>query len=123
MMTKTNNEFDWEPLGRKLQQEKKADLIQLIAELAAVSPEAQRYLQTHYPKKTQITDRIAPYSKVIKAQFVFSEWGNTVSWSFAGVRKAIDDYAKSSRRDEAGLAELFVVALETAITFADSINM
>ncbi len=123
MMVKTRSEFDWPPIGKKLQQEKKADLIQLIQELTAVSPEAQRYLQTRYLKKQQIADRIAPYLEVIQAQFEISQWRNTVSWNFAGVQKALDDYAKSSRRDEEGLAALFVVSLETALTFADSINM
>ena len=113
---------DWSAIEAKLKRENKAALIQPIQELAAVSSEAQRYLQTRYGKG-KTADQIAPYRKVIQEQFVISEWNNTISWSFAGVQKAIDDYAKSSQGDEVGVAELLVVGLETAIKFADKINL
>ncbi|MCB8944056.1 MAG: hypothetical protein H6658_09905 [Ardenticatenaceae bacterium] len=113
---------NWEAISKKLQQESKAGLIQLIQELTAVSPEAQRYLQTRYLKGTT-ADQIAPYRQVIQEQFVTSDWNNTLSWNFAGVQKAIDDYAQSSRGDEVGMAELLVAALETAVKFANNFNL
>jgi len=114
---------DWSTIETKLKREKKADLICLIQELTAVSPEAQRFLQTRYLKKKTPKEQIAPYLQVIKAQFVISEWNNTISWDFAGVQKAIDDFDKSSGGDEAGLCELLLVALETAVSFADNFSM
>jgi hypothetical protein len=113
---------DWETIKNKLQRETKAGLIQLIQELTAVSPEAQRYLQTRYGKGTT-ADQIDPYLKVIQEQFVISDWNNIISWNFAGVQKALDDYAKSSQGDEVGVAELLVVALEAAVKFADNFSL
>ena len=122
-MAKSKATFAWDAISPKLQREKKANLIQLIQELTAASPEAQRFLQTRYLKKKKTADQIAPYRQVIKHQFVISEWSNTISWNFAGVQKAIDDYTKSSQGDEMGISELIVVALETAVTFADNLNL
>ena len=113
---------DRSAIEAKLKRETKAALIQLIQELTAVSPEAQRYLYTRY-LKGKTADQIAPYRKVIQEQFVISEWNNTISWSFAGVQKAVDDYAKSSQGDEVGVAELLVVGLETAVKFADNFSL
>lgn len=113
----------WPAIASKLEREKKADLIQLIQELTAVSPDAQRYLQTRYLQKDQTADSIAPYRQVIQDQFAFSEWGNTVSWNFSEVWKAIEDYAQSSRGDEKGVGELLIAALEIALAFADSLNL
>lgn len=39
------------------------------------------------------------------------------------MQKAIDDYDKGRRGDEVGLLELMVFALETAVTFADRLNL
>lgn len=118
-----DSESHWLTIASKLEREKKADLIQLIQELTAVSPDAQRYLQTRYLPEKQTGDSIALYRKVIQDQFAFSEWGNTVSWNFSGIQKAIDDYEKSSQEDGKGVCELLIAALETALSFADSINL
>lgn len=121
-MTSPDNIFNWDAVSHKLQQEKKAALIQLFQELTAVSPEAQRYLQTRYLKGTT-AEQIAPYRQVIQEQFVISDWNNTISWNFAGVQKAIENYAQGSQEDEVGIAELLVVALETAVKFADNFSL
>lgn len=123
MNPSSDSPFDRLAIKTLLEREKKADLIQLIQELTAVSPEAERYVQTRYAQKRPLTDRLGPYQKVIRTQFIISDWNNTVSWNFAGVQKAIDDYLQSSQGDEAGASELLVMALETAISFADSINL
>lgn len=122
-MPKSQNDFKWSAIEPKLQRQKKVDLIDLIQELTAVSPEVQRFLQTRYLKKQTTTEQIAPYCQVIKAQFVLSDWNQTVSWDFSEVQKAIDDFNKSSGGDEAGLCELTLFALETAVSFADSISL
>ncbi len=114
---------NWAAIESKLKRETKATLIQLVQELTAVSPTAQRFLHTRYLKKQKMAQQIAPYRQVIEAQFVISQWDNTVTWNFAEVQKAIDDYNQSSQGDEIGLCKLLVVALETAVTFADSINL
>lgn len=114
--------LNWEAINKKLQQEKKAALIHLIQELTTVSPEAQRYLLTRYNKGATST-QIAPYQKVIQEQLVISDWNNTISWNFTGIEKAIDDYAQSSQGDEVGVAELFVLALESAAHFADNFSL
>lgn len=113
---------DWSAIKAKLNRENKATLIHLIEELTAVSPEAQRYLHTRY-NKGATSSQIAPYQKVIQEQFVISEWNNTISWNFARVHKAIEDYAQSSQGDEVGVAELLVLALETAVHFADNFSL
>lgn len=117
------DELDWSTVAAKLQRETKSTLIDLLYELTAVSPEAQRFLETRYLKKSKTADKIAPYRQVIGEQFVFSDWNNTVTWNFAGVYKAIHNYDKSSQGDPAGLSELWVAALETAIAFADKISL
>lgn len=122
-MSASDTQLDWSALASKLQREKKADLIHLIQELTAISPEAQRFLQARYLKKKRTADQIAAYRKVIQEQFAFSEWDNTVSWNFVGVQKAMDDYTKSSQGDEIGLCALFMAALEMAMSFADRINL
>lgn len=63
-MAPPDNIFNWAAISSKLQQEKKAALIQLVQELTAVSPEAQRYLQTRYLKGTT-AEQITPYRQVI----------------------------------------------------------
>ncbi|MBX3055869.1 MAG: hypothetical protein KF770_05285 [Anaerolineae bacterium] len=121
-MASPDTTLNWEAISSKLQKEKKAALIQLVQELTAVSPEVQRYLQTRYVKGTTAV-QIAPYRQAIQEQFVISDWNNTISWNFAGVHKAIDDYAQSSQGDEVGVAELLVMALETAAKFADNFSL
>ncbi len=115
--------FDWPAIKAQLERQKKADLIQLIQELTAVSAEAQRYVQTRYASPKNASAHIKPYKEVIRNQFVFSDWNNTVSWNFAGVHKAIDDYFQGSYSDEVGTSELLVTALEAAMSFADCINL
>lgn len=113
---------EWSAIEAKLNRETKATLIHLIQELTAVSPEAQRHLHTRY-NKGATSSQIAPYQKVIQDQFVISDGNNTVSWNFAGIQKAIDHYAQSSQGDEVGVAELLVLALETAAHFADNFSL
>jgi glycogen debranching enzyme len=117
------DELNWSAIAPKLQRETKSALISLVYELAAISPEAQRFLQTRYLKKSKTVDKVASYCQVIQEQFAFSDWNNTVTWNFAGVHNAIHNYDKSSQGDPAGLSELWVVALETAIAFANEINL
>jgi len=115
--------FDWPAIKAQLERQKKADLIQLIQELTAVSAEGQRYVQARYASKKHTFVRLTPYKEVIRDQFTFSDWNNTVSWNFVGVQKAVDDYLQSSQGDEVGVCELLVTALEAAMSFADSINL
>jgi hypothetical protein len=60
-----NSISNWETVSNKLQHETKEALIQLIQELTAVSPEAQRYLQTRY-SKGETTTQIAPIARSSK---------------------------------------------------------
>ena len=90
-------------IAPKLQRETKSTLINLVYELAVVSPEAQRFSETRYLKKSKTVDKIAPYRQVIQEQFAFSDWNNTVTWNFAGVHKAIHNYDKSSQGDPGGM--------------------
>ena len=113
----------WALFEGKLRRERKATLVDLLHELYQISPDAQRFLLTRYGGKQSLAERIKPYRQLIKSQFVLSEWSNTVSWDFAGVHKSIDDYTAGSQGDAAGICELLVIALETAVSFADSINM
>jgi hypothetical protein len=122
-MTLNDKMPDWPAVEAKLKRENKGDLIQLIRELTAVSPEVERFIETRFLKKKNLQNQIAPYHRVIQEQFVISDWNNSVSWSFAGVQKVIDDYAQSSQGDNTGICELLLVALETAVSFADSINL
>ncbi|VAW39320.1 hypothetical protein MNBD_CHLOROFLEXI01-858 [hydrothermal vent metagenome] len=122
-MNKKTPSSDWAAIESKLKRETKATLIQLVRELTAVSPTTHRFLHTRYLTKQTAAQQIAPYRQLIKAQFVISEWDNSVGWNFVEVQKAIDDYDQSSQGDEIGLCELLVVALETAVSFADSLNL
>ena len=113
----------WSAIEKGLNRTNKKDLVELIQQLSFISPDVKRFLQTRYLKPKSIKSRVSQYSKTIKEQFVISEWNSTVTWNFSSVQKAIDDYAISSHGDAGGLAELYVFALETAVSFADSINL
>lgn len=113
----------WEAISKKLQQEKKADLLLLLRELIQVSPDVWHFVQTRYGPPENTAGRIIPYRQSIQEQFTISDWNNSVTWNFAGVHQAIDAYAQSSRGDAAGVGELHLWALEAAIQFADTLNL
>lgn len=123
MAKQSGGGFSWTKIGKILRQQKKDDLIDLLEELATISPDVQRFLQTRYLKKENVSDRIAPYRDPIQSQFVVSEWNNSASWDFAGVKKSLDDYARSRPDDKVGLVELLIHALESSLAFADQLNL
>ena len=104
---------NWEAIGKKLQQESQAGLIQLIQELTAVSPEAEHFLHARYLYSQDITSRIRPYQKRIDAQFEEEE-----AWPDMGqVAQAIQEYQLATRQEPEGATELYVHALETVAGF------
>ncbi len=118
-MTKTNNNFDWRSINKKLQREKKSGLIQLIRELAAVSPETIRFLQTRYQHKKNISARIKSYQQQIDAQFE----GDYAPLDLSQVRQAVQNYQRATDNEEKGMAELWIYAFEVAAGFMRGMGM
>lgn len=123
MVKKDDNEFSWPRIRLQLDRQKKAELITLLEELATVSLDVQRFLQTRYLTKKTSSNSVAPYRELIQSQFVISDWNNTISWNFAGVLQALDEYAVSRPNDKHGLVELGLYALETSLAFADQFSL
>ncbi|MCA9977071.1 MAG: hypothetical protein KC413_15020 [Anaerolineales bacterium] len=113
MAQKNKEAFDWDAIYRQLQQEKKADLIQLVQELTAVSPTVAQFLHARYLHTQDITARIQPYQKRIDAQFEGEE-----TWPDLGqIAQAIQEYQLAARQEPEGTTELYVYALEAAAGF------
>ena len=123
MVKKDDYEFRWPKIRLQLERQRKAELITLIEELVTVSPDVQRFLHTRYLTKKTSSEQVILYHELIQSHFVVSDWNNSISWNFAGVLQALDEYVINRPDDKHGLVELVLFALEASLAFADQFSL
>ena len=104
---------EWLALEPTLRRQKKATLIRLIQELAAISPTVQQFLQARYRHSQDMATQVQPYQARIEAQFALEEmWPD-----FRQIEQAIQEYQLATGERPEGTAELYVYALGAAAGF------